>query len=147
MARRVRAPVAIVDTSALYALTDRSEPAHERCVAALEADLRGTPLVVSPFVLAEADYLVQTRLGRPSELALLDDVTRGAYRLVPMGPDEVARSVEVLRRYADSDIGLADAGNVVLADMFRTDRIFTLDRRHFGMMQTMDGQPFDIVPA
>lgn len=146
MAGGLRAPVAVVDASALYALVDAAEPAHEACVRALDETLDEASLVVSPFVLAEADYLVLTRLGREAEVALLRDVRRGVFRLARLNGEGIAECLEVLERYADSDVGLADASNVVLAGRVSTNRLFTLDRRHFGMMQTMDGRPFELLP-
>ena len=56
----------IVDTSALLAFFDTSEPDHEAVSAVLGAATE--PLVVSPYVVAELDYLVASRLGVSAEL-------------------------------------------------------------------------------
>ena len=48
------------------------------------------PLLLSPFVLAELDYLLLGRVGPQAERAL-DEVTAGAYDLVPFGPGELPR--------------------------------------------------------
>ncbi|WP_208881394.1 hypothetical protein [Streptomyces armeniacus] len=37
----------------------------------------------------------------------------------------------MMQRYVELDIGLTDAMNAVLAMEFRTDTLFTIDRRHF----------------
>jgi hypothetical protein len=145
VARRLRPSVVVVDTSALYALVDSAEPAHQNCVDALDG-LAGAFLAVSPFVLAEADYLVATRLGTQAELALLRDVERNAYRLVDWGPAEIGACLPIIERYRDLGIGLADASNVVVADRLRTRRIFTLDRRHFDALRPLSGGRFDLVP-
>jgi predicted nucleic acid-binding protein len=71
-------PPVIVDTSALLAFFDASEPDHEAVAAVIaEADA----LVVSPYVVAELDYLVATRHGVDDELAVLDELTGGAWDL------------------------------------------------------------------
>ncbi|EQD53563.1 hypothetical protein B1A_12338, partial [mine drainage metagenome] len=72
-------PDLIVDTSALLAYFDASEPDH----AAVEHDLNSSTdlLVVSPYVIAELDYLVVTRHGVHAELAVLDELTSGAWDL------------------------------------------------------------------
>lgn len=41
------------------------------------------PFLISPFVLAELDYMLLTRFGPEQEMAFLDEVARGAYRLEP----------------------------------------------------------------
>ena len=57
----------IVDTSALLAYFDASEPAHKAVSAAIESS--DELLVVSPYVLAELDYLVLSRHGIQAEQA------------------------------------------------------------------------------
>jgi hypothetical protein len=145
VAGRVRTAVAVVDTSALYALVDGAEPAHRACVEALDA-MAGTILQITAFVLAEADYLIATRLGIDAELAFLRDVESGAYRLAEFDATDVASCLPVIERYRDLGIGLADASNVVVADRMRTRRIFTLDRRRFVAVRPLRGGRFDVVP-
>jgi hypothetical protein len=144
VARRLRPSVVVVDTSALYALVDSAEPAHAACVEAL-AGVSDALLAVSPFVLAEADYLVATRLGTDAQLALLRDVEQNAYRLVDLASD-IGSCLAIVGRYRDLGIGLADASIVVAADRLRTRRIFTLDRRHFDALRPLSGGRFDLLP-
>ncbi len=58
-------------------------------------------LVVSPFVVAEIDYLVATRLGVKWELAVLRELAGGAYELAAMDADDLAAATEVVERYRD----------------------------------------------
>ncbi len=146
MAQRVRQKVTVVDTSALYALVDADDDGHAACAKTLE-ELAGTVFAVSPFVLAETDYLVAARLGIEAEVALLDDVERNAFRLVDFGAESVGACVPVIRRYRDQSIGLTDASVVVLADRLRTRRIFTLDRRHFDVLRPLSGGRFELLPG
>ncbi|MGI9081208.1 MAG: type II toxin-antitoxin system VapC family toxin [Thermoleophilaceae bacterium] len=60
-----------VDTSALYALLDRSDPDHERVARVFPDLLGGDPLVTHSYVLVEATALVQRRLG----IAAVRDLT------------------------------------------------------------------------
>ena len=62
----------IVDTSALLAYFDTDEPDHQAVAAILEGT--DEPLVVSPYVVAELDYLVASRLGATAELAALAEL-------------------------------------------------------------------------
>ena len=134
----------IVDTSALLAFFDRDEPDHAAVAAVLsESD---EPLVVSPFVVAELDYLVASRMGVASELAALRELASGAWELPSMDALDVTRACSVIERYADQHIGLADASNVVLAERYRTRSIATLDRRHFDVLRPLAGGRFSIVP-
>lgn len=69
------------------------------------------PFIVSPYVLAELDYLLATRRGVNAELA-----------------------------------ALADASLVILAERYSTDRLLTLDHRHFRVLRTSGGGPFVLLP-
>jgi hypothetical protein len=71
------------------------------------------PLLLSPFVLAELDHLLLERVGAEAERALLNEVARGDDDLVGFGAAEVAEASEVLGRYGDLRLGLADAWVVV----------------------------------
>lgn len=133
----------VADTSGLLALLNRREPAHERVAAAVEAE--PAPLIVSPFVVAELDYLVATRLGVDAELEVLRELAGGAYEVSSIGPADLVACADVVARYRDQDIGVADASLVVLARRYRTRSILTLDHRHFGVIRPLDGGHFKLV--
>jgi predicted nucleic acid-binding protein len=134
----------IVDTSALLAFFDTDEPDHEAVSRVLGAATE--PLVVSPFVVAELDYLVVSRLGVSAELAVLRELTGGAWDLPAIDVDKLASAHAVIERYADQSIGIADASNVILADAYRTRTIVTLDHRHFDILRPLGGGRFRILP-
>ena len=134
----------IADTSGLLAFFNHDEPDHARVTAAVEAATE--PLVVSPYVVAELDYLVATRLGVAAELTILDELTGGAYHLAAFGLAELARARAVVERYHDQQIGVADASIVVLADLHRTREVLTLDRRHFDVLRPLSGGRFRLRP-
>ena len=134
----------IVDTSALLAFFDTDEPDHEAVAAVLGAATEA--LAVSPYVVAELDYLVASRLGVSAELAVLRELTGGAWDLPAIDRDELARARAVIERYADQAIGVADASIVILAERFRTRTIVTLDRRHFDVLRPLGGGRFRILP-
>jgi len=106
--------VILLDTSGLLSAIDGSQRHHADCVAALSR--ASPPLLLSPFVLAELDYLLSQHVGSDAQIALLDEVAKGAYQLEPFGPADVAAACEVLEKYASLRIGLADASIVVLAE-------------------------------
>ena len=64
----------IIDAGGLYVQADR---AHTAVVEILKEE-RG-PLVTSEVAVAEADYLILTRLGIEVELTFLDDLAEGTF--------------------------------------------------------------------
>ena len=134
----------IADTSGLIAFFSESGPQHDAVVEWL--DKNDPVMVVSPYVIAEVDYLVATRGGVEAELAVLAELSGGAYELASMDAEDLTNAASVVRRYADLGIGLADASLAVLAQRYRTRTILTLDRKHFSVMRPLDGGVFAIVP-
>jgi len=137
--------VIILDTSGLLAAIDGSQRQH----AAAAAVLRDAPApwLLSPFVLAELDYLLATRVGRKAERALLAEVGRGVYRLEPFDAQDVQAAERLIARHGDLGVGLADASLVVLAHRYGIREILTLDERHFRVLRAANGHPFRILPA
>jgi hypothetical protein len=135
----------LLDTSGLLAALVADQRRHRQAREALERS--GPPFVLSPFVLAELDYLLTRESGTAAELALLAEVAAGAYDLVPFLAEDVSDATAVIERYRDLDLGFADASIVTLAGHFRTERVLTLDERHFRVLRTPLGRPFTILPA
>lgn len=104
------------------------------------------PYLLSPFVLAELDYLLATRVSQAAQEALLGEVARGAFRLETFTSHDVQRALAVMQKYSDLEIGLADASIVVLAERHGSDRVLTLDERHFRVLQA-DSEPFRLIPG
>lgn len=134
----------IVDTSALLAYFDLDEPDH-LAVAGVIDEAPGA-LVVSPYVVAEVDYLIGSRLGVQAEVRALAELAGGAWDIVSFGVEDLVRARLVVERYADQAIGVADASNVVLAARHGTRTIATLDHRHFDVLRPLDGGRFTILP-
>ncbi len=134
----------MADTSALIAFYSESGTEHDDVSAWLAA--HDEPIVVSPFVVAELDYLVATRKGVDAELAVLAELAGGAYELAAMTAADMTQASEVIARYRDLGIGITDASLVVLAARYETDTILTLDRRHFGVLRSLAGEALHIVP-
>src|SRR3982075_784845 len=123
----------VYDTSGLIAYFDASDAYHANVTDAIEAD--PGPFTASPYVIAEVDYLLATRRGVPEELAAGRELSRGAWELPAFGADDVREAASVIEQYSDQNIGLADASLVVLAARYRTDRLLTLDHRHFAFVR------------
>lgn len=136
----------LLDSSGLLAAIDSRQEGHVE-VGEVFGRYDLGPLLLSPFVLAELDYMVMTRMGPLQELALLEEVARGAYRLEPFSNSDVAEAAAVIGRYSDLGLGLADASIVVLANRYDVLDVLTFDERHFRVVEGPGGRPFRLLPA
>ena len=135
----------LIDTSGLLAAIDASERLHRAAAAALRH--AETPRSISPFVLAELDYLLTTRVSQTAARRLLGEVGRGAYRLETFDTADLALAGDIMDRYRDLNLGLADASILVLADRYDTRDVLTLDERHFRAVRDAHGRPLRVLPA
>jgi len=134
----------LLDTSGLLAALDASQRWHAEAAASLKA--AAPPRLLSPFVLAELDYLLATRVGDPPRVSMLAEVEYGAYTLEPMSSADVGQASKVIQRHSDLRISLADASIVVLAERHGVTDVLTLDQRHFRVL-SVRGNPFRVLPA
>ncbi|MGH2879792.1 MAG: PIN domain-containing protein [Solirubrobacteraceae bacterium] len=135
----------IVDAGALYAQADADEPQHA-AVAAVLREEHGA-LVTSQVLVAEADCLILRRLGVDVEMRFLEDLADGTYVVDALTPPELTVARDIVARYRDLELGLADASLVVLASRWRTRRILTLDERAFRAVTPLQGGAFEVLPA
>lgn len=133
----------LVDTGPLIALYESKDLHHGACREQARNLPVGKACTCWP-VLTEAAY----RLRRyPRERAKLFEAVRdGIYVLLPLGAQDMADIEAVFRTYHDQEVDLADACLVHLANREKITRIFTLDRRHFGVFRMANGRPFELLP-
>jgi predicted nucleic acid-binding protein len=134
----------ILDTSVLYAFFRADDPDHHAVVDLLN---QGDQLIVSPYVVAELDHLLATRAGQRVEVRMLIELSGGAFDLPIFGAADLLSCAEVISRFSDQNIGVADASLVVLADRYQTNRIATFDHRHFSVLRTINNEKFTILPV
>ena len=134
----------LVDTSAALQLASSTGHRHDD-VLRVVGELDG-PFLLSPFVLAELDYMLIERHGQEKQLALLSQVIDGAYELAEFERADVEAARIVMAKYPDLRVGLADASIVVLAEKHATTDLLSFDQRHFRAMSGPGGRPFRLLP-
>ena len=135
----------LLDTSGLLSAIDRSQRQHDAARRALEAAT--PPWSLAPFVLAELDSLLATRVSQDAERALLAEVGREVYRLETFDAGDIESAERLIGRYREMEIGLADASLVVLATRYGVRDLLSLDERHFRTLRGPGGRPFRLLPA
>jgi len=135
----------VIDAAPLVALADEREPRRQEILDVLRSE-RGGIFVPAP-VTAEIDYLLGRRFGSPARRAFLEDLAARRYESPCLDGRDYSAALELDRRYADLDLGLADLSVVVLARKLGTRRILTFDERHFRVVRPLQGGTFTVLPA
>lgn len=132
---------ALCDSGVLVALFDLGDGSHSRCWDALRL-FRGRLVSTWP-VLTEAFYLLESLRRRER---LWGFVLEGGLRLVDLSVEDMLRMRELMAKYSDLPMDLADASLVALGERLGLTKVFTLDRRDFRVYRGRHVHSFEILP-
>jgi len=131
----------LVDAGPLVALIRASDRHHKRCLGTVE-QIR-EPLSTTWPVVTEAMFLLRSWRGQD---ALWEMIDSRHIALIPLGAEDASRMRDLMRKYKDLPMDLADAALVCAAEKSRVTKIFTLDRKDFSVYRPHGGGSFSILP-
>jgi uncharacterized protein len=133
----------LVDTGPLVALIHQDDNQHRICKETFSTF--SEPLGTVWPVLTEALYLLN--FSWEAQNALWEMIQAGVVEILPLGTDDVARMRDLMRKYRDLPMDVADAALVRVAERERQRRIFTLDRRDFQIYRPSRIGRFAVLPS
>lgn len=134
----------LTDTGPLVALINRNDPNHAKCIAAVKRLPGGVLLTTWP-CFTEAMYLLFRAAGHPGQRALWQLLATGRLALDELTAADRDRMAELMGKYRDTPMDLADASLVAAAERLQTRQVFSLDS-DFHVYRLADGSSFHIVP-
>ena len=133
---------ALVDTGPLVALFVRNDPDHARVTSWLRG-FRGRLLTTWP-VLTEVCHFLTPEVV----LRFLRWADAGGLTVIEFPPAELAQVIDVMEKYPDRPMDLADGSLVWLAGRSGVREILTVDKGDFAVFRTPQGKPFkDLLSA
>ena len=134
----------LVDTGPLVALFDPRDAEHGRCRRVLR-EIR-EPMATTVPVLTEAFHMLSP--GSRGSDRLRDFIAAEGLGVSFMTAPNLVRAFELMERYADHPMDLADASLIVAAETLGTRKVFTIDRDDFTAYRIRRGhrhQAVDII--
>lgn len=131
----------IADTGFWVALANRDDRHHARAMAWLEK--LDEPLVCTWPVVTETSYLLLRRVSGETQRRFLLSYEEGAFGIFELVKVHMARMVQLMEKYADLPMDLADASLVILAEHLGRGRILSTDARDFGAYRWKQHEPFE----
>ncbi|MPZ23873.1 MAG: PIN domain-containing protein [Dehalococcoidia bacterium] len=119
-----------LDTSAILALANADDRHHIKARTYFSDD-RG-PYLVPAGILAEVAYMFDARVSGPAVDLFLRSLSDGALSF-DCGESDFERIAELVSRYSNLSLGLADASVVACAER-NGGRVLTFDRRDFEVI-------------
>jgi uncharacterized protein len=132
----------LLDAGPLVALVHASDQEHERCRTALRSIRR--PLCTVWPVITEAMYLLD--FSWQAQDAVWEMLEEGRVILLGLDPGDAQRMRELMRKYRDLPMDVADAALVAVAEREGINRVFTLDRRDFEVYRPARIGRFSLLP-
>jgi len=132
----------LVDAGPLVALVDADDQNHRSCTEALKKIRE--PLVTVWPAFTEAMYLVSD--SSEAQEALWEMLTRNAIHIAPLTSNDVPRMRELMRKYSDRPMDLADAALVTVAERENIRKIFTVDRKDFAIYRLYGRTRLTLIP-
>jgi predicted nucleic acid-binding protein len=136
---------AIIDTSAIISLVDRSSEHHHSLADIINKD--DYRLIIPSPVIPEACYMLNKKFGISVEIQFIEEIISVNFHIEIIKFLDLARIVEILKKYNSLDIGYVDGAIVAIAERLKINRIFTLDRKHFNSLIPLGFDYFEIYPA
>ncbi|NUO83168.1 PIN domain-containing protein [candidate division KSB1 bacterium] len=134
----------LVDAGPLVALLDKNDARHTECVEASN-NLSRAPLLTTWPCFTEAMYLLAEEGGynyiselwkfQQTQQLLLHDLTVA----------EIKRMAELMKKYRDTPMDLADASLIAVAESLLLREVFTIDS-DFNIYRLADGSAVKIIP-
>ena len=134
----------IVDTGPLVAYLNRNDPEHARCAELLES--RTDDLLVTPYVVTEACYLVGKYVGAEAEINLVEALAAGDLKQIDIVAGDLIRIAALMRQYMGFPLGVADASVIAAAERLRASEVATLDQRHFRAVTPAHVTALNLLP-
>ncbi len=120
----------LIDAGPLIALNDQEDPLHHRCVSSVAK--QPAHFATTWPCLAEAMHLLGRAGGFPLQSALWRMLKSGLLEMIDLSAEEMVRAEELMEKYQDHPMDLADATLVAVADVRGYRKVFTLDSHFFA---------------
>jgi uncharacterized protein len=133
---------ALADTSGIIALLDRCDRHHQAAIKIFQSHC----LIVPSTTLPEIDYLASKYLGEPSARAFFQDLADGYYEHQSVDLTDIQAALAIMKQYQGVPLGIVDSSIIALAERYQIQKILTLDRRHFSLIQPKKLPYLELLP-
>lgn len=131
----------IVDTGFWLALANRQDSSHQPAKNLFQS-LKGERFITTWCVITETCYLLQNRVSVDAPKIFIHKVSTGSLQVFDLTPEHCPRIEELMQRYRDLPMDLADASLVILAEELGHGRILSVDYRDFNTYRWKNTKPF-----
>ena len=133
----------LLDSGPIVAFFDSSDGYHKICLDLLKSV--NEPLVTTWPVLTESFYLLG--FSWKAQDNLWEFIMRGGVDILSLDDKQQARCRQMMEKYADLPMDLADGTLVVVAESKKVKKVFTLDHKDFRIYKPSHTKRFTLLPS
>ncbi len=93
-------------------------------------------------VMCESFFLIKNFVGYKKAVALFESYSRTEYDIYDLEKESIQRVIDLMKKYEDMDVDLADVSLVLLAEKLDTGDILTVDRNDFTALRWKKNKRF-----
>ena len=123
----------LIDTGAFYALIDKNDINHDSAKRFYKGIIAKETLCTSLPVLTESWMLVDARLGSYCANKLWLSASKGIFEILDIEREDLENALEIENKYDKSGFGFVDSTCFALCEKNGIKKVFTFDRKHFGI--------------
>jgi len=131
----------IADTGFWVALANEKDQYHS--LAKKSYQLYYKRLITSYFVMTETCHLLLREIGVEAQIKFLQAYEIDAYKVFHLEKQHFPRLIELMKKYKELPMDLADGSLVILAEHLGHGQILSTDQRDFNAYRWKQNKPFD----
>jgi predicted nucleic acid-binding protein len=123
-----------VDTSAFYALADRTDRHHSRAITIFQALVSRSETLTTDHVVVETWLLLRARLGYGAAMSFWDALGSGVVTVVGVGSADFGRARAIAQAWEDQSFSLVDCTSFAVIERLDLRTAFAFDA-HFRVFR------------
>lgn len=131
----------IVDTGFWLVLANKNDEFHQAAKTLFQS-LASEKFITTWCVATETCYLLQKRVGVDAPKSFIHKISTGKLVVFDLKSIHCPRIEELMQKYRDLPMDLADASLVILAEELGQGRILSVDYRDFNAYRWKNTKPF-----
>lgn len=127
----------IIDTGFFLSLADSRDLLHTRALK-LAKKYQAFDWITTLPVITETCHMLSNR----SSVALLKEQIKGLFEIYPITEKDHLRIIDLMEKYGDREIDLADVSLIILAEHLDHGNILSCDQRDFSTLKWKNTKSF-----
>lgn len=131
----------LIDSGFLIALLNRNDQFHKQATRLIKT-LSDRKWVSTWAIMTEVSHMLAREKAFEAIIKMLSLIENGGLTLFHINEHHISRLKQLMEKYQDLPIDLADASLIILAEEIGHGEIVSTDRRDFGTYRWKNHKPF-----